>query len=54
MSRWGTRRKPWNTSHGWHSEPAQATLLGLPQKIVRLSLTLLSLERSEAQPEDGS
>jgi hypothetical protein len=33
--------------------PNQASLYGVLQKIDRLSLTLLSLERREARPDEG-
>lgn len=45
--------EPDGTSWLSGSLPDQAALYGVLQKIDRLSLTLLSLERSETTPDEG-
>lgn len=46
-------QEPDGTSWLSGSLPDQAALYGVLQKIDRLSLTLLSLERSETTPDEG-
>lgn len=45
--------EPDGTSLLFGTLPNQASLYGVLQKIDRLSLTLLSLERREARPDEG-